>query len=580
VLLALLRTYLRPHRRRIAGIVALQFLATLAALYLPALNADIIDLGVTRGDVPYIVSTGGVMLAVSLVQVFATCAAVYLAAQVAMDFGAAVRHEVFAKVSAFSAREMGKFGAPSLITRNTNDVLQVQQLVMMSFTLAVMAPIMCVGGIFMAVREEFRMSWLIAVSVPALALSMGFIIARMIPGFRSMQVKIDAVNRVLREQITGIRVVRAFVREPLEERRFDDANQDLTQTALRVGRLMALAFPTVMLIMNVTSVGVIWFGGIEIDQGRMQVGSLTAMLSYLMQILMSIMMVTFMASQVPRAAVCAERINDVITTSSTVSPPDNPQRTLLRPGVVEVREATFCYPGAEKPVLSDISFRMEPGTVTAVIGSTGSGKSTLVNLIPRLLDVTKGSVEVGGVDVRRLDPSVLRSTIGLVPQKAFLFSGTVASNLRYGKKDASDEELWEALEIAQAADFVRKMPQQLQTPVAQGGTTVSGGQRQRLSIARAIVRRPDIYLFDDAFSALDLATDARLRAALKPVTATSAVLLVAQRIATIRDADQIIVLEEGRVVGVGTHERLLETCGEYRETVDSQLAVATGEGLR
>lgn len=577
MLVALLRTYLRPHKRTIAGIVALQFVSTLAALYLPSLNADIIDLGVTRGDVPYIVRAGAVMLVVALAAAVASVYATYLAARVAMDFGAAARHDVFAAVTGFSAREVGRFGAPSLITRNTNDVLQVQQLVMMSFTLAVMAPIMCVGGIVMALREEIHLAWLVAVSVPALALSMGFIIARMIPGFRSMQVRIDAVNRVLREQITGIRVVRAFVREPAEEARFDDANGQLTQVALRVGRLMALAFPIVMLIMNVTLVGVIWFGGIEIDQGNMQVGSLTAMISYLMLILMSIMMVTFMASQVPRAAVCAERITEVVSAESTVLPPADPVTRLPHPGRVRFTGATFCYPGAQEPVLSDVSFLLEPGTVTAVIGSTGSGKSTLVNLVPRLVDVTAGSVEVGGVDVRRLDPAVLRAGIGLVPQRAFLFSGTVATNLRYGKPDATDAELWQALEVAQAADFVRAMPQGLDTPVSQGGTTVSGGQRQRLAIARAIVRRPRIYLFDDAFSALDLGTDARLRAALTPITADSAVLLVSQRIATIRDADQILVLEGGRVVGLGTHEQLLATCGEYRETVDSQLGVTAGE---
>ncbi|WP_041451113.1 ABC transporter ATP-binding protein [Hoyosella subflava] len=573
MLLPLLRTYLAAHRRALAGIVVLQFVGAFAALFLPRLNADIIDFGVTRGDIPYIVRVGGVMLAVAAVQIVCLIGAVYLSAKTATAVGAAVRRDVFRRVSGFSAREMGLFGAPSLITRNTNDVLQVQTLIMMVLTMLVLAPVMCVGGIIMAVREEIRLSWLIAVSVPALAFTMGFIIAKMIPAYQVMQSRIDTVNRVLREQITGVRVVRAFVREPWEMKRFAHANNELTDTALRVGRLLAIAFPAVMLILNVTFVGVIWFGGIEISAGRMQVGSLTAMINYLMLILMSIMFVTFMASQVPRAAVCADRIMEVLSTPSSITYPADPVTAMPTPGTVEFRDTTFCYPGAEKPVIENISFTVTPGTTTALIGATGSGKSTVMHLIPRLIDATNGAVVVGGVDVRDLDPSVLRSSLGYIPQRAFLFSGTIASNLRYGKPDATDSELWEALEIAQAAGFVQAMPDGLDTAVAQGGTTVSGGQRQRLAIARALVRKPSVYLFDDSFSALDVATDARLRAALEPHTRNSAVLIVGQRIATIKNADQILVLEGGRIVGLGTHDQLVQTCAEYRETVESQLVV-------
>nr|WP_221194824.1 ABC transporter ATP-binding protein [Hoyosella altamirensis] len=572
-MLSLLRTYLAAHRRALAGIVVLQFVGAFAALFLPRLNADIIDFGVTRGDIPYIVRVGGVMLAVAAVQIVCLVGAVYLSAKTATAVGAAVRRDVFRRVSGFSAREMGLFGAPSLITRNTNDVLQVQTLIMMVLTMLVLAPVMCVGGIIMAVREEIRLSWLIAVSVPALAFTMGFIIAKMIPAYQVMQSRIDTVNRVLREQITGVRVVRAFVREPWEMKRFAHANNELTDTALRVGRLLAIAFPAVMLILNVTFVGVIWFGGIEISAGRMQVGSLTAMINYLMLILMSIMFVTFMASQVPRAAVCADRIMEVLRTPSSIIYPADPVTAMPTPGTVEFRDTTFCYPGAEKPVIENISFTVTPGTTTALIGATGSGKSTVLHLIPRLIDATSGAVVVGGVDVRDLDPPVLRSSLGYIPQRAFLFSGTIATNLRYGKPDATDSELWEALEIAQAADFVKAMPDGLDTAVAQGGTTVSGGQRQRLAIARALVRKPSVYLFDDSFSALDVATDARLRAALEPHTRNSAVLIVGQRIATIKNADQILVLEGGRIVGLGTHDQLVHTCAEYRETVESQMVV-------
>lgn len=561
-----------PYRRDLAGVVVLQLISVIAALYLPSLNADIIDYGVTKGDIGYIWTTGLKMLVVSGIQILCSVWSVFLGAKAAMAAGRDIRGAVLHKVGTFSAREVGRFGAPSLITRNTNDVQQVQLLVVMSCTILVMAPIMCVGGIIMALREDIALSWILLAAVPALALAMGLIIARMVPGFRAMQTKIDAVNRVLREQITGIRVVRAFVRERHEVQRFGVANAELTDTALRVGKLMALMFPTVMFISNVTSVAVIWFGGHEIDNGTMQIGSLTAMLSYIMQILMSVMMASFMAMMVPRASVCAERIGEVLDTESSVVAPERPEPFQTSPGNVEMSNATFAYPGAEEPVLRDISFTAAPGDTTAIVGSTGSGKSTLLNLIPRLIDVTDGSVFVGGTDVRSLDPDLLRSQIGLVPQRPYLFSGTVATNLRYGNPDATDDELWRCLEIAQAADFVRAMPDGLDTAVAQGGTTVSGGQRQRLAIARALVKRPQIYLFDDSFSALDLATDARLRGALRPATTDACVIIVAQRVSTIRDADRIIVLDDGAVVGMGTHDQLLADCPTYAEIVDSQLA--------
>ncbi|QNG20983.1 ABC transporter ATP-binding protein [Rhodococcus triatomae] len=573
MLIRLMAEFLRPYRRELAVVVVLQFVATAAALYLPALNAQLIDDGVTRGDIGYIVSTGGVMLAVSVLQIVCSVGSVYFGARAAMGFGRDVRQAVMHRVGTFSAREVGRFGAPSLITRNTNDVQQVQMLVVMSATILVMAPIMCIGGIVMAVREDGGLALVLTATVPVLALTMTLIIARMVPAFRQMQERIDGVNRVLREQITGIRVVRAFVRERSEMQRFAVANDELTDTALRVGRLTALMFPAVMVIANVTSVAVIWFGGHRIEDGHMQVGSLTAMLSYIMQILMSVMMASFIAMMAPRAAVCAERICEVLGTESSVVPPADPVTVMEQPGLVELRGAQFRFPGAEEPVLRDITFRAEPGKTTAIIGGTGSGKTTLLNLIPRLVDATEGQVLVSGTDVRALDADLLRSHIGLVPQRPYLFSGTVATNLRYGNPDATDEELWSALEIAQAADFVRVMPEGLDTPVSQGGTTVSGGQRQRLAIARALVRRPSIYLFDDAFSALDLTTDARLRAALAPVTGDSCVIVVAQRVSTIIDADQIVVLEDGEIVGVGTHEELLVTCPCYAEIVESQRSV-------
>ena len=571
MLVRLLRQYLTPYRREIAIIVALQFVATMAVLYLPSLNADIIDDGVAKGDTGYIIRTGSVMLVVSLVQILCSVGAVYVGARTASLLGRDLRSSLFHHVGSFSGRELAHFGAPSLITRTTNDVQQVQMLVLMTFTMMVTAPIMMVGGVLMAVREDVGLSWLVAVSVPLLFASVGLIASRMVPGFREMQTRIDAVNRVMREQITGIRVVRAFVREPVETERFGRANEDLARVAVRVGRWMATMFPVVMLILNVSSVAVLWFGGHRVDEGAMQVGSLTAFLAYLVQILMAVMMASFMLMMVPRAAVCADRITEVLDTGTSVVPPAEPVTEPTGSGL-RMRGVSFTYPGAEAPVLRDVDLDVRPGTTLAVIGSTGAGKTTLVNLVPRLFDVTDGVVEVEGVDVRRLDPDVLWSRIGLVPQKAFLFSGTVASNLRYGKPDATEDEMWEALEIAQAKDFVEAMPDGLQSDVAQGGSNLSGGQRQRMAIARAVIRRPAVYLFDDSFSALDLTTDARLRAALRPVTRDATVVIVAQRVATIRHADRIVVMEDGAVVGTGTHDELLGSCSTYQEIVESQLA--------
>ncbi|MDQ2836164.1 MAG: ABC transporter ATP-binding protein/permease [Actinomycetota bacterium] len=568
----LLRTYLHPYRRDLGLVIALQLIQSVAGLFLPSLNADIIDKGVSVGNTGYILSAGTNMLMVTLVQIVCSIGAVYYGARTAMSFGRDVRSAIFHQVGGFSAREVNSFGAPSLITRNTNDVQQVQMLVLMTCTMLIAAPIMCVGGIIMAIRQDATLSWLLVVSVPVLILSISLIIRRMIGQFRLMQTRIDGINRVLREQITGIRVVRAFVREPYEVDRFSDANSAVTNTALRVGRLQSLMFPTVMLVVNASSVAVLWFGSRLINDGSMQVGSLTAYLSYLMLILMSVMMATFMAILVPRAAVCAERIGEVLDTASSVVPPANPITTLIGRGNLELRDVEFCYPGAADPVLKNISFTAAAGQRTAIIGSTGSGKSTLIGLIPRLFDATAGSVLVDGQDVRDLDPDVLCSVIGLVPQRAYLFTGTVASNLRYGNPAATDHELWQALAVAQADDFVRAMPDGLESAITQGGTNVSGGQRQRLAIARALVRKPEIYLFDDSFSALDLGTDARLRAALRPLVVNATVIIVAQRVSTILDADQIIVLDDGEIIGRGTHRELLKSCATYAEIVDSQFS--------
>ncbi|MEU6175395.1 ABC transporter ATP-binding protein [Streptantibioticus parmotrematis] len=571
MLVRLLRAYLRPYTTSIALIVLLQLVSTLATLYLPTLNANIIDKGVVKGDTGYIVGTGGLMLAVTLVQIVCAIGAVYFGARTSMALGRDVRAAVFDRVQSFSAREVGRFGAPSLITRTTNDVQQVQMLTLMTFTLMVSAPIMCVGGIVMALNQDVPLSSLLLIIVPVLGIVVSLIVRRMRPLFRSMQARIDNVNRILREQITGIRVIRAFVRDTHERQRFGAANTDLMDVAVRSGRLMSMMFPIVMLVVNVSSVAVLWFGGHRIDSGGMQVGALTAFLSYLMQILMSVMMATFMFMMIPRAEVCAERIQEVLGTDSSVVPPIAPVTSLSRHGELELRSVEFRYPGAEAPVLRDISLTAHPGETTAVIGSTGSGKSTLIGLVPRLFDATDGAVLVDGADVRDLTAETLAELIGLVPQKPYLFSGTVASNLRYGRPDATDEELWHALEIAQAKDFVERMPEGLESPIAQGGGNVSGGQRQRLAIARALVRRPEIYLFDDSFSALDYATDARLRAALARETRDATVVIVAQRVSTIREADRIVVLDEGRVVGIGTHHELMADNETYREIVLSQL---------
>ena len=571
MLLRLLRTFLRPYRKWLAWVVVLQFLATLAALYLPSLNADIIDNGIARGDTGYIMRAGLIMLAVTLVQIAATVVAVYFGARAAMGFGRDVRAAVFHRVGSFSSREVARFGAPSLITRNTNDVQQVQMLVLLSCTLMATAPIMMVGGVIMALREDVGLSWLLVVSVPALLISVGVVISRLLPSYRVMQVRIDAVNKTLREQITGIRVVRAFVREPFEARRFEAANRELTNVALRVGRWMAVMFPLVFLILNVTSVAVLWFGGQRVDAGLMQVGSMTAFLAYLIQILIAVMMATFMLVLVPRATVCADRITEVLDTEASVVPPMAPVTELREQATLRFSGVEFSYPGASEPVLQGITFTAQPGQTTAIIGSTGAGKSTLLGLVPRLFDVTGGKVSVDGVDVRQLDPDLLWSKIGLVPQQGYLFFGTVASNLRYGRPDATEAEMWAALETAQARDFVEDMPDGLEAPIAQGGTNVSGGQRQRLAIARALISNPEIYLFDDSFSALDLATDVRLRHALRSITREATVIVVAQRVSTVVDADQIIVLEDGVVVGLGRHEELLTGCETYQQIVESQL---------
>jgi ATP-binding cassette subfamily B multidrug efflux pump len=569
----LLIRFLRPYRTLIVGVVVFQAAQSIASLALPSLNAQIIDEGVTKGDTGTILRIGVLMLAITLVQIVCSIVAVWFGARAAMAFGRDVRLAVFERVGSFSEREVSRFGPPSLITRTTNDVQQVQMLVLMTCTMIVSTPILSIGGVVFALRQDVGLSWIVVVAVPVLLLGVGLVISRMSPQFQRMQVRIDGVNRVLREQLTGIRVIRAFVREPVETERFAEANRSVTETAVRAGRWFAVMFPFVMLVLNVSSVAVIWFGAARIAAGTLQVGALVAFLSYLVQILMAVMMATFLAVILPRANVSAGRVAAVLGTESTVLPPAVPQPLAAAVGTVELRSATFAYPGAEHPVLQEVSLAAHPGETVAIIGSTGAGKTTLVNLLPRLFDATGGAVLVDGTDVRDLDPEVLWSRIGLVPQRAFLFSGTVASNLRYGDPHATDDELWAALTTAQAADFVRAMPEGLAAPIAQGGTNVSGGQRQRLAIARALVKRPPILVFDDAFSALDTGTDARLRAALDRDFADATRVVVAQRISTIVGADRIVVLEGGRVVATGTHDELLESSPEYTGIVTSQLAI-------
>ena len=578
MLLRLLRTHARPYLPWVVGVLVFQLISTIATLSLPSLNARIIDNGVTKGDTDYIWSTGAVMLAVALVQVVSAVVAVWCGARTAIGVGRDLRRSVFLRVGSFSAREVGSFGAPSLITRNTNDVQQIQMLTLMALNFMVMAPIMCVGGIIMALREDPGLSWLVWVSIPVMGVLLGLVVSRLMPWFRTMQERIDGINGVLREQITGIRVIRAFVKEPFETRRFARANQDITDISLKIGALFVLMFPVINMVMHLATAAVLWFGGQRVDQGQIEVGALTAFLQYMLQILMAVMMATFMFMMVPRAVVSAERITEVLDTHPAMHPPQRSAAAPRARGRLEFRDVTFQYPGAEAPVLDDICFTAEPGRTVAIVGATGSGKSTLINLIPRLIDPVGGEVLLDGLALPDYAPEDLAGRVGLVPQRPFLFSGTVASNLRFGREDATDQELWEALRVAQAEDFVRAMPQGLDAPMSQGGTNVSGGQRQRLSIARALVARPSVYVFDDSFSALDVATDARLRAALRPVTRDATVVTVAQRVSTITGADEILVLERGRITARGTHEELVASSTTYREIVTSQLSADQSTG--
>jgi len=570
----LLRSGLRPYWRQIMVVLVLLLVQAIANLYLPTLNADIINNGVVTGDTAYILKAGVVMLVVTLIFVIAAIVAVYWGSKVAMAFGRDVRGALFRRVETFSQAEVNHFGTPSLITRTTNDVQQVQMVVLMMLNVVISAPIMAIGGIIMALRLDVPLSAVILVAIPVMAVFIGLILSRAIPLFMSMQKKIDRINQVTREMLSGVRVIRAFDRTAYEEQRFDAANLDLTDTALRVNRLFALMIPTLTVILNLSTVAIMWFGSIQVADHGMPIGDLTAFLTYIVQILLSVLMATIMFVMVPRAAASAQRIQEVLETEPTVVDPAEPAADVPTRGLVEFEDVEFRYPGAEDPVLSGISFTAGPGEVTAIVGSTGSGKTTLISLIPRFYDVTGGRVLVDGVDVRDMALQDLWGRIGLVPQKAFLFSGTVASNLRHGHEEAADEELWRYLEVAQGREFVAEMPEELEAPVSQGGANVSGGQRQRLAIARALAKRAKIHIFDDSFSALDFATDARLRAALKRETADATVIIVAQRVGTIMHADRIIVLEDGAIAGMGTHDELMQTSETYREIVASQL----GEG--
>ena len=572
----LLSTVLAKYKGLLWVVVAFQAIQAVAGLYLPTLNSDIINKGIVKQDIGYIWRIGGLMLVVTILQVGFSVIAVYFGSKVAMGFGRDVRRSLFHQVNDFSAREVAQFGAPSLITRITNDVQQVQMLVLMTCTLLLSAPFTSIGGVILAMQQDLGLSRILMFSIPILAVLLGLIIGSMVPSFRKMQERIDRINEILREQLTGIRIVRAFVREPEEKKRFSDANAAVTEVALRGGRLQALMFPTATLIINISSVAVVWFGSDRINAGLMQPGAMIAFLTYLTQILMSVMMATWMAALIPRASVSAERIQEVLNTPTSVVVSENAITELQQTAVLQFDSVGFHYPGAELPVLDNVSFTVRAGQTLAVIGSTGSGKTTLVSLIPRLFDATSGAVLLDGVDVRDLAPEALWSRVGIVPQKPYLFSGTVASNLVYGKENATEDEMWTALRTAQAEDFVRAMPGGLDAVIAQGGSNVSGGQRQRLAIARALIRHPEIYLFDDSFSALDLATDARLREALAPSVRDAVVVIVAQRVSTIRDADQILVLEDGVCVGLGTHDELLSTCATFQEIVESQAAVNEG----
>ena len=572
----LLKTYLGRYWSLLSWVLVFQTVQTLAALFLPTLNADIINRGVALGDTGYIWRVGAVMLGITCVQVVFAVAAVYFGSRASMGFGRDVRAGLFHQVNDFSAQEMTHFGAPSLITRITNDVAQVQMLVLTTCTMLVAAPITASGGFILALNQDVGLSWILVVAIPLLVVILGIVLVRMVPQFRLMQERIDRINQMLREQLTGVRVVRAFVREPQESERFAHGNELLTDTALRSGRLMALMFPIVNVVVNISSVAVLWIGSNRIADGSISVGSMIAFLTYLIQILMAVMMATFMAALLPRATVSAERIQEVLNTPISILVARDPITQVSDIASLELKHVGFSYPGAAQPVLHDVSVTCRAGEVLAIIGSTGSGKTTLMNLIPRLTDATTGVVYVDGVDVCKLAPHVLWSRVGVVPQKPYLFSGTVASNLRYGKPDATQDEMWEALRIAQAADFVEQMPGGLNAAISQGGANVSGGQRQRLAIARALVHRPEIYLFDDSFSALDLATDARLRSAMIPHVSESIVVMVAQRVSTIRNAHQIMVLEDGLVMGLGSHDDLLVTCQTYQEIVSSQLSIDEG----